>query len=215
MSAREAGCMTTTRETPTAAPVDPRPLYRDALDWTAGRIAAVRPDQLALPTDCTEFDVRALLGHLLCTVRRATVVGNGGDPLVVPPVVVGVDDWAGSYRRAADEALAAWAEDARLDELRTAPWGSVPGRAAVSGHLNETLVHGHDLARATGQDAEAPARVAGPALAMAARVLPGDHRGEGIPFDPPVTPAVDAGPTERLANWSGRFTRPAGPSVAG
>ncbi len=85
----------------------------------------------------------------------------------------------------------------------------------MSGHLNETLVHGHDLARATGQDAEAPARVAGPALAMAARVLPGDHRGEGIPFDPPVTPAVDAGPTERLANWSGRFTRPAGPSVAG
>jgi hypothetical protein len=28
-----------------------------------------------------------------------------------------------------------------------------------------------------------------------------------MPFAPLVEPAADAGPTERLANWSGRTTR--------
>ena len=46
---------------------------------------------------------------------------------------------------------AVWADDARLDALVTVPWGRVPGRAAVWGYMREALVHGWDLAVATGQ----------------------------------------------------------------
>ena len=55
---------------------DPRSLYAPALTWTTELINAVRPDQLEDPTPCAEFDVRALLGHLVATVERARVIGG-------------------------------------------------------------------------------------------------------------------------------------------
>jgi len=99
------------------------------------------------------------------------------------------------------------AGDAILDRAVTAPWGRVPGRVAMYGYLSETLVHGWDLAVATGQPAEAPTEIAEASLAAAPRLLPAEPRGGHVPFAPPVQPAPDAGPTERLANWSGRARR--------
>ena len=50
---------------------DPRSYYDRALRWAQGLVAGVRTDQLDRPTPCSEFDVRALLGHLVATVDRA------------------------------------------------------------------------------------------------------------------------------------------------
>lgn len=66
---------------------DPRPLYHEALAWTTGLIEKVREDQLTASTPCADFDVRTLLGHLVATVERARVIGEGGDPSTVPLVV--------------------------------------------------------------------------------------------------------------------------------
>jgi uncharacterized protein (TIGR03086 family) len=184
---------------------DPRPAYRTALDWVSGLAAAVRPDQLDLPTPCTEYDVRALLGHLITTVRRAVAIAEGSSPFDVPVVVTGVPDadLAATYAHDAKLALDAWADDARLDAVVTVPWGQVPGRGAVGAYTNETLVHGWDLAVATGQDSETDPELAAAILAVAQRAIPAEPRGGHVPFAPPVEPAPDAGPTERLANWSG------------
>jgi uncharacterized protein (TIGR03086 family) len=188
--------------------IDPRPHYREALTWVTGLISGVRADQLDDPTPCEEFDVRTLLGHLVATVERARVIGEGGDPNTIPLVTTGVadDEWSIAYRRAADATRAVWADDALLDTTVTAPWGRVPGGAAVFGYLNETLVHGWDLAVATGQPAEADPDLAGAALAVAQRAIPDTQRGGPVPFGPVVPPAEHAGPTERLANWSGRVS---------
>lgn len=184
---------------------DPRPGYRAALDWVAGLAAAVRPDQLDLPTPCTEYDVRALLGHLIGTVRRAVAIAEGRSPFDVPTAVTDVadHDLAGTYAQDAKRALDAWADEARLDSTVTVPWGQVPGRGAVGAYTNETLVHGWDLAVATGQDSEADPQLAAAILAVAQRAIPAEPRGGHVPFAPPVEPALGAGPTERLANWSG------------
>jgi uncharacterized protein (TIGR03086 family) len=185
--------------------IDPRPLYRRALAWVQGLAAGVRPDQLDRPTPCPEFDVRALLGHLVTTVHRARVIGEGGDPLAVPLVTTGVPDdgWAVAYADGTAKLWTVWGDDGMLDAPVTAPWGTIPGRAALCGYLNETLVHGWDLAVATGQPAEADVDLASAALALAARTLPAEPRGGHVPFAPAVEPSADAGPTERLANWSG------------
>ena len=185
---------------------DPRPLYLRALAWTHDRIDAVRPDQLTAPTPCAEFDVRALLGHLVATVERAKVIGEGGDPFSVPLVITGVGDggWAEAYAEATAKMWSIWADDGRLDAEVTAPWGTIPGRTAMLGYLNETLVHGWDLTVATGQPSEADADLASAVLALAERIIPAEPRGGHVPFAPPVKPAPDVGPTERLANWSGR-----------
>jgi uncharacterized protein (TIGR03086 family) len=186
---------------------DPRPLHRTALAWTHGLMAGAR--DLDAPTPCAEFAVRDLLGHLVATAERARVIGEGGDPHSVPVVLRGLPDPAGAYADAAERTLAVWADDALLDRELTAPWGTVPGRGIVWGYLNETLVHGWDLAVATGQDPEADPDLAAAVLAVVPRFLPAEPRGGPVPFAPPVPPRPGAGPTERLANWSGRTrTRP-------
>ena len=59
--------------------MDPRPLHRRAVAQTGTAVAAVSPSQLGLPTPCTEYDVRALLSHIIGGLTRAALVGEG-DP---------------------------------------------------------------------------------------------------------------------------------------
>jgi uncharacterized protein (TIGR03086 family) len=184
---------------------DPRPHYRTALTWVRTLADGVPADRLADPTPCTEWDVRGLLGHLVATVDRVRVIGEGGDPQTVPRVVEGIadDGWTDALDAAEDKMAAVWADDAVLDELVTVPWGRVPGRAAVWGYIREALVHGWDLAVATGQSPEADPVTAEAALAETKLVMPAEPRGGPIPFAAPVAPRPGAGPTEQLANWCG------------
>jgi uncharacterized protein (TIGR03086 family) len=188
---------------------DPRPHYRTALTWVRALADAVPADRMADPTPCAEWDVRGMLGHLVATVDRARVIGEGGDPGSMPRVVVGVPDdgWPDALAAAEDKMAAAWADDAVLDAAVTVPWGRVPGRAAVWGYIREALVHGWDLAVATGLDPEADRATAEAALAETQRVMPAEPRGGPIPFAAPVAPRPGAGPTERLANWCGHTRR--------
>lgn len=188
---------------------DPRPLFRKAVDWAGGLFEGVRPEQMNGPTPCPGFDVRDLLGHLVGTIDRGRVIGSGGDPLSVPECLTAPDDaWPRTLRTTADHYWQVWDDDALLDTLVTAPWGTFPGRASVLISLNEVLVHGWDLAVATGQHAEADPELAEAALGIMRRALPESPRGGQVPFGPVVTPGLEAGPTERLANWSGRETEP-------
>ncbi|MDJ0392881.1 TIGR03086 family metal-binding protein [Rhodococcus sp. G-MC3] len=185
--------------------MDPRPHYRNALEWTTGLAAAVTDDQMSLPTPCPEFDVRALIGHLVGTVRRARAAGEGRDVLAVGVDLPDLADPAGDFASGAAAALAVWEDDSLLDAVITVPWGTVPGRGVMIGYLNETLVHGWDLAVATGQSAEADPAGVGVVAAVFPQFLPADIRGSAdIPFGAVVEPRPHAGPTERLANWSGR-----------
>ena len=191
--------------TTTQTLTDPRPFYREAVTWVAGLAAGVHTDQMADPTPCDEFDVRTLLAHLLTTVRRPRAFAEGADGLALPHVIPGVEDeaLARTYAEDADASVIAWSDDAALDRIMRVPWGEVTGRETLLGFLNETLVHGWDLAAATGQDPEADPATVAFAMASAARILPDDGR-DHVPFGPAVEPAEGAGPTERLANWSGR-----------
>jgi uncharacterized protein (TIGR03086 family) len=188
---------------------DPRLHYRTALTWVRTLADGVPADRLADPTPCAEWDVRGMLGHLVATVDRVRVIGEGGDPQSTPRVVEGIadDGWTDALIAAEDKMAAVWADDAVLDELVTVPWGRVPGRAAVWGYIREALVHGWDLAVATGQSPEADPVTAEAALAETKRVMPAEPRGGPIPFAAPVAPRPGAGPTEQLANWCGH-TRP-------
>src|ERR1700683_766367 len=63
---------------------DPRPIHARAIAQTESIIAAVQDDQLGLPTPCTEYDVRALLSHMVGGLNRVATVGAGGDGLATP-----------------------------------------------------------------------------------------------------------------------------------
>jgi uncharacterized protein (TIGR03086 family) len=187
---------------------DPRELHARAIAQTESIVAAVEAAQLALPTPCTEFDVRGLLGHIVGGLVRAALVGEGADAYAVevdPDGTVGDDAWVVAYQAAAARAKAAWADDAALDALFAVPWGKVPGRAALSGYVMEILVHGWDLAAATGYETELDLELAAWVLDVAHRILPPEIRGgDDVPFGPVVDVPSDAGLYAQLAGWLGR-----------
>ncbi|MFH8222849.1 TIGR03086 family metal-binding protein [Streptomyces sp. NPDC018057] len=185
---------------------DPRAAYARATEQAAALIRAVRPEQLTDPTPCAEFDVRALLGHIVGGTLRIAVAGEGGDGLSVDPsaVVVADDDWSGAYEEARGRAVKAWEPEERLAAPVRVPWGEVPGRAALAGYVMELVAHTWDLNEAVGRPLELDPALSEAALDAARRMLPESGRGEGVPFaDPrPVDEGADA--HERLAAWLGR-----------
>ena len=205
---------------------DPRPAFAQAATTAGEVIAAVRPDQLALPTPCAAFDVRALVEHLLAVPRRVAQVGRGG-PLTVPDRITGVDegDWARAWGDAVREAAAVWAaDDDLLDREVQVPWTRLKGADALAIYANEVLVHAWDLATATGQTPVWDVAAVEVAAAAAGAQLPAEGRAarfeearrglpDGVPSFPDpflaaVEPPADATPIERLVAWNGRDPRP-------
>ena len=83
------------------------------------------------------------------------------------------------------------------------PFGTVPGAVALHLRLTEVLVHGWDLAQATGQVAAFPQDLAEQELAFTRDALGALPPGRS-PFAPP-TPAPDTAPAlDRLAACLGR-----------
>jgi uncharacterized protein (TIGR03086 family) len=193
---------TTTTKSSTTQLMDPRPIYDGATAWVLGLLTAVRDDQHHLATPCDAFDVRTLSSHLIGTVGRVIAIAETGDAESVPPMAP--EHGAHTFARLAERAERAWADDALLDRLVRAPWGQAPGRIALWGYANEALVHGWDLAVATGQPSEADPVLVEPVAAMVGQFIPAHIRVPGVPFAAVVEPRPEAGPTERLANWSGR-----------
>jgi uncharacterized protein (TIGR03086 family) len=120
-------------------------------DQLDGLLTRVSPDQLSLCSPCAGWDVRATLNHTLGAVRMFTLVnegkavaGDGGD-------LVG-DDPAGALKKVAEPNLASWRRPGALEGDRAYPFGTFPAGAALMINLGEVLVHGWDVARATGQD---------------------------------------------------------------
>ncbi|WP_238589049.1 TIGR03086 family metal-binding protein [Pseudonocardia sp. HH130629-09] len=181
---------------------DPRPAYLAALDWVADLARAVPADRMADPTPCDGFDVRTLLAHLVTTLRRPASIAAGTDPLAHPVVSEDVlDDPATAYVAEAAALKAAWAApegEALLDRVARLPFGEVAARTALTVFLNETLVHGWDLAVATGQAPEADPDLATTALATARVFLPAEPRGGPVPFGPVVEHRPGGG-TDRAA----------------
>lgn len=188
---------------------DPRPLYRRALDQTEAMIAQVRPDQLDLDTPCTDYDVRRLLGHIVAGLRRSETVARGGNALDVPMTVEDVadDGWLSAYREQRRTTEAAWSDDDLLDRQMQVPWGTVPGRGAVAGYVQEVTMHGWDLAKAVGLPTEMDQELGQVVLDMARRFVPPEPRagrGGPVPFGPVVEVPPDAGVYAQLAGHLGR-----------
>lgn len=201
----------TTTDTPREQAGPALPDLRDAVAaaqaWVAQLLEGVRPGHLRRPTPCAEFDVETLVRHLFGVADRLVVMGAGRPAASAPALVATLpDDVVAAYRARVDEGRRAWADPAALGRLVEAPFGTVPGAAVLGVYLAENLAHGWDLATATDQDPEADPDLVAPAYATMRRVLPAEGR-DGFPFGEPVDPAAGAGPTERLANWTGSVSR--------
>jgi uncharacterized protein (TIGR03086 family) len=191
-------------------PAQPVDQLAHALDVAEDLVAAVRDDQWGAPTPCADWTVRDLVNHL--------VGGNllfadalRGEPL--PPLEelrrnrdrLG-DDPVAAFRVAADTLLVAFRQPGALDQVVTVPVGTVPGIGALHLRLVETLVHGWDLARATGRPPGFPEALAEQELAFSRAKL-ADLPAGRTPFAPSQPAPDDAPALDRLAALLGRDTR--------
>ncbi|MGH9164162.1 MAG: TIGR03086 family metal-binding protein, partial [Acidimicrobiales bacterium] len=112
-------------------------------------------DRWGAPTPDTEWDVRALVNHVL------------GENLWAPPLLDGLtiadigdrfdgdqlgDEPAQAWDEAAAKSIAAVGADGALDRTVHVSFGDIPGHVYISQLVCDHLIHGWDLARAIGAD---------------------------------------------------------------
>jgi uncharacterized protein (TIGR03086 family) len=165
-------------------------------------VVGVGPGQWADPTPCTEWNVSQLVDHLIAGNRRFAALLRD-HPTAEPGGAEPGGDRAASYRTAAAALRAAFSAPGALDRIYPSPIGSAPGLALVDLRIAEQLLHGWDLAQATGQHPNLPDDLAGQQLARARSQL-GDAPRKGMPFDAPQPAPAHAPAIDRLAAFFGR-----------
>jgi uncharacterized protein (TIGR03086 family) len=169
-------------------------------------IAGVRPEQWASATPCSEWTVKDLVAHLIVGNRRFTAALRSEEPAASGAGGADTsleDDPLGAYRGSVRALLEAFALPGVMERMVTVPFGTVPGVVAWHLRMTEALTHGWDLARATGQDVEAPDDLVEQELAFTGRAL-ADIPPERRPFAPSRPVDDDAPPLDRLAALLGR-----------
>lgn len=181
------------------SPIDLEP----AAARLAGLIEGLAPDALEGPTPCERFTVGDLLDHIgrFALAFRATAVK---DPLPRPPAADAANLDADWRSRIPGDLLAmaeAWRDPEAWRGMTAAGGIDLPGEVAGVVALDELVIHGWDLARATGR----PSGYDGPGLeAVFAAVQ--HFRTSGIDglFGPEVPVAEDAPLLDRTLGVAGR-----------
>jgi len=124
-------------------------LYRRSVRAFVDRADTVGPDQWGNPTPCTEWDVRALVNHIVYEQRWSVPLFAGATIAEVGDRFEGDllgDDPSASSRAAADEALAAVEDEAVLDSTVHLSFGDTPASEYLDQLFADHLVHSWDLA---------------------------------------------------------------------
>ena len=173
--------------------VDLLDLYRRASDWTLSKVeeAARKPDAA---TPCEEWNVRTLMNHMLDTQQYFVGSARGEDaslPSPTPPELLGdapVDD----FKRAQAETTDTFSQPGVIE--RTGP--------SLGIAFSDQLLHGWDLAKATGQDTTMPEGLPEAAYEMIHGRFAEDQR-KGV-FKPEVLVGDNATAQEKLLAYTGR-----------
>jgi uncharacterized protein (TIGR03086 family) len=166
-------------------------LYDRGSAWTAEKIKGAK-EKLDASTRCEEWNVRDIVNHLLqghAMFQRAA----RGEDMAPPPPGKPEDVLNGDAAQQFEQG-----RQATLDAFRGA---SEDKNRALGIAFADTLVHGSDIAHATGQDATMPPDLAEAALGMVSGIPK-----EGAPgmFKAHVDVPDDAPAHERLLGVTGR-----------
>jgi uncharacterized protein (TIGR03086 family) len=175
-----------------------------AVASTRAVLARVTPDQLGQDTPCSDWKVRDLINHIVggqfFFISGASGTKPSGDE---------IDYAAGDYVTAFDEAsrdcIGAFQADGVLEKTLDLPFGEMTGGAFMGLATSDTLTHGWDLAKATGQDTDLAPELAEQVLAQSrASIQPAFRSEEGTVFGPEQQAPEGASNADRLAAFLGR-----------
>ncbi|MFF1698335.1 TIGR03086 family metal-binding protein [Streptomyces sp. NPDC058257] len=172
-------------------------------------VRAIPDDRLAAPTPCVEYDVKALVNHLLQVIVQFQALAakqNSEFGAEAPDLVAGNPDWRDLFADEAGKLVAAWSAPGA--EEGTTGAMDMPARTVACMVLLDLTVHAWDLARATGQKYEAAPESSGVVAVLRESVagLGPTARKMGV-FGEPVAVPEGAGELERLLAETGRDPR--------
>ena len=179
--------------------MDPLVAHQRAQATFAHVLTNVTSDQLAAPTPCPEWDVKALIDHVIAGNQR--VVERAGGKVALLP-----EDRGAAHRVSAEAAQATFAEPQALARTYQLPIGEIPGTTFIELRTSDLLAHAWDLATATGQPTDLDPELAEYVLAFSKQMMsrPG-LRGAGRPFgEEQPCGDVDRSAADKLAAFLGR-----------
>ncbi|MEV0379298.1 TIGR03086 family metal-binding protein [Nonomuraea sp. NPDC050643] len=168
-------------------------MMTQAAGRTAAVVAGVREEQFGLRTPCAEFDVKALINHLEWVADLFASLAAKG-PMVEQR------EYAGDFPERVRRMLAAWEPEQAWEG--ESPGMGLPMRAVATMALFDLVVHGWDLARATGAPFQAEPETVKALLGFAAQMTP-TGRQRGI-FAEAVAVGPGATELDRLLAMAGR-----------
>ncbi|MCP2342155.1 TIGR03086 family metal-binding protein [Actinomadura rupiterrae] len=179
----------------------------NAAEALAAVAGAINDDQLANKTPCTEYDVRALVNHLL--FWGPSLAGGGRKESVPQPAAseseanLADDDWRGRLLALLDDITSSWAPPSAWEgETDMGTPQTLPAPVLGDMITGELALHAWDLAVATGQRLELPADL----LAhLHGRVLASVEQGREMGmYGPQVAVPDDAPALDRILGLTGR-----------
>jgi uncharacterized protein (TIGR03086 family) len=171
---------------------------------TADVVTAVPDELLEAPTPCPDMRLRDLVAHvgMLSTAFTAAAQKNLGEWTDSPPGPQPLDeDWRGDYPQRLGELARAWQDAEAWTGMTRAGGVDLPGEVAGGVALAEVVIHGWDLAVASGQSYDVDPATAQACLDHLAQFDPAGT--EGL-FGPAVPVADDAPALDRIVARSGR-----------
>jgi len=161
----------------------------------------IRPDQLDAPTPCATFTVASILEHIVGGATAFAPAFRGEAPPAAGDA--SEDALQVQFRRAMADLVSAVHAPGAQDRTISAPFGEVPGAVFARFVAFDGIVHGWDLATATGQAYAPRDELVAEVDAFVRQVLAPEMR-DGDTFADEKAAPPDATPIERLAAFSGR-----------
>jgi uncharacterized protein (TIGR03086 family) len=149
---------------------------------------------LDAPTPCEDWNVRTLLDHMVDTQTYFLWTARGqkaAPPSPTPPSLIG-DNPADDFKKMQSDLIEAYSEEGAVEQN---PMG-------IGIAFSDMLLHGCDLARATGQDDTMPDGLAEASYEMVHGNVTKENRA-GV-FGPEIAVGADASPQQKLLGFTGR-----------
>lgn len=169
------------------------------------RIACAVPD-LTAPTPCAGYDVRGLLNHLLYWGPWLIAAGRREDPpspaFTEAEAALVTDDWRAALEKQTETLADVFGTPSAWTGTTTLGTASMPASVVGDMVLGEFVLHGWDLARASGRQFECDPAAA-TAVYESAVAMGEQARSMGV-YGPVVAVAGDASPLARALGAAGR-----------
>lgn len=180
-----------------------------AVTRLAALVAAIPDDRLGAPTPCSEYTVGDLLDHVggmafAFTAAagkvpgEAAAMGPSGDASRLEV------DWRTRIPKGLAALVDAWRDPAAWTGMTRAGGVDLPGEVAGTIALDELVIHGWDLARATDQPYESDTASLHAVYSFLSQFATPERRAGGGLFGPPISVPDDAPLLDRLLGFTGR-----------